>query len=73
MISYEEIFNVIEDLDKNKDRIYRLQFKHDLSLLKPDGMAITKYKAWGLAKRWIWKNQKKADDIAFELQVLRDK
>lgn len=69
MIRWEDIIDIVETKDRKQQNIYRVIFKHDKSNVK-NGMALSKTKAETKAYNWVRKNQDKAHDILFELEVL---
>ena len=69
----KEVFDIVPDKDKKGRTIYRLRFRHDGTYL-PNGMGLWTQTCENIAYKWMWKNQKKAQDIAliasFEREVL---
>lgn len=65
------IFNIVEDKNKRKETIYRLQFKAGGGLV-PNGMTNKKDNIVGLGYRWIKKHPKECADMIFELEVLSE-
>lgn len=63
MIMVDEVFNIVEEKDKTGCVIYRVRFKHDNSMLKPNGMGLHRYTAEVQARRWLNnpKNKKAAN------------
>ena len=66
---FDQIFTIVEDVNKNKQTIYRLKFRAGGTLV-PNGMTNKKENIEGLGYRWIKKNPKEVADMVFELEVL---
>lgn len=68
---FEQIFDIVEDINKNKQTIYRLRFKSDSTLLH-NGMANKLENVKGVGKRWINRNLSACADMIFEMDVLQE-
>lgn len=70
MIEWEQIFDIVPDTDKNGKTIYRLRFKNTNEVMKVY-MATREGTVANYARKWVKKNQQQAQDIVFEIEVLK--
>ena len=68
----EDIFNIVEGKDSRGATIYRLQFKNDNTDIVKGFMSTSKLTCERRGWKWIYdkKNEKKALEVLFELNVL---
>lgn len=71
-VYWHQLFEVVEDLDRNGKTIYRLKRKSDGQLINKEYMSTCKDTCQHYAERWVKKNKDKALDMLFEIEVLND-